>query len=89
MSEKQNNTPETPEEPMRPIEEAVSELERELLVRKRCYGRWVDDGKLSRVDAIDRYARLQSALCYLREAAADGDPSAPPGPLPPPENVPF
>lgn len=51
---------------MRSLEEAISEVERELQVRKRCYGRWVDDGKLSVVDARDRLDRLAAARDYLR-----------------------
>lgn len=57
--------------PERPLDEAISELERELLVRERCYGRWVEDGKMSRVDAVDRFLRLKSAVVYLRRLVSD------------------
>lgn len=53
----------------RNLEEQVSELERELAVRKRCYDRWVAEGKLSRVDARDRLERLQSALHTVQKVA--------------------
>ena len=52
---------------MRSQEEAVSELERELQVRKRCYDRWVTEGKLSNVDARDRLERLAAAIHYIKE----------------------
>jgi hypothetical protein len=50
---------------MRTIEEAVSEVSRELSVRRRCYARWIEDGKLSKVDANDRLERLEAAEHYL------------------------
>ena len=50
----------------RTLEEAASEVERELHVRERCYDRWVSEGKLTRVDAQDRYDRLLSALDFLQ-----------------------
>jgi len=50
----------------RPVIEALSEVSRELGVRMRCYDRWVDDGKLSSVDATDRYCRLEAAKKYLQ-----------------------
>lgn len=52
----------------RSAEEAHSELVRELNVRDRCYGRWVQDGKLSRTDARDRYDRLKTAIALLEDA---------------------
>lgn len=52
---------------MRAIEQAVSEVARELQVRQRCYPRWIQDGKMDQVDAIDRAERLEAALHYLRE----------------------
>jgi hypothetical protein len=39
------------------VEAALSEVEREMHVRERCYGRWVEEGKLSRIDAKDRMDR--------------------------------
>lgn len=53
----------------RSIAEAASELRREWGVRKRCYGRWVQDGKLTEVEAIDRLERLEAALDIVERAA--------------------
>jgi hypothetical protein len=64
------------ENKLRPLVESISEVKRELQVRLRCYDRWVEDGKLTDVDATDRYCRLQSALTYL-EAVRDGEIGAP------------
>lgn len=52
---------------MRGIEEAVSEVARELQVRQRCYPRWIQDGKMDTIDAKDRSERLEAALHYLKE----------------------
>lgn len=52
----------------RSIEEALSECQRELQVRDRCYARWVSEGKLTSVDARDRMERLQAAVDYLDRA---------------------
>lgn len=49
----------------RTSQEALAEVRRELDVRKRCFSRWVDDGKMSEMDAVDRYERMYSALVYL------------------------
>jgi len=43
------------------IEGALGEVQRERQVRERCYGRWVDEGKLSRIDARDRMERIIQA----------------------------
>lgn len=51
----------------RSIAEALSELEREAHVRKRCYDRWVKEGRVSLVDAWDRQERLLSAIKLLRD----------------------
>lgn len=40
------------------LEEAGSELDREMSVRESCYKRWIADGKLSRIDAKDRWDRM-------------------------------
>lgn len=48
----------------RSVAEALSECQRELKVRDRCYDRWIDDGKLSQVEATDRMERLQMA-CHV------------------------
>lgn len=49
-------------------EEALSEVQRELEVRNRIYNKWVADGKLSYIDARDRYARLQKAYLMIKRA---------------------
>jgi hypothetical protein len=54
------------------IEEALSELEREYQVRERCYDRWIQDGKVSRIDARDRMERLAAAICALQAMQAAG-----------------
>lgn len=51
--------------PSRSLTEAIDEIFRELQVRKRCFPRWIDEGKISRTDAQDRIARQESALAYL------------------------
>jgi hypothetical protein len=56
----------------RNAEEAVSELEREAQVRKRCFDRWVTDGRLSYTDARDRQERLLSAIGLLRRMESGG-----------------
>lgn len=59
----------------RPLQEALDECLRELLLRERCFPRWIEEGRLSRTDANDRLERLRSAcielekLLALREAA--------------------
>jgi hypothetical protein len=55
--------------PCRSLEEAISEVDREIKVRVRCYDRWVSEGKLSSVDARDRVERLQAALAFLQRQA--------------------
>lgn len=54
----------------RSLEEAASEVERELQVRTRCYDRWIQDGKMTRIDAQDRYDRLATAFEYLQDGVA-------------------
>jgi hypothetical protein len=39
------------------IEPALGEIQREMQVRERCYPRWVEEGKLSRIDAKERLNR--------------------------------
>ena len=55
----------TANQPSRSLTEAIDEVFRELQVRKRCFPKWVDEGKISRTDAEDRIARQESALAYL------------------------
>lgn len=54
----------------RSTEEALSELQREMQVRMRCYDRWIEDGKLTTVDAVDRLDRLETAI-HLLESITD------------------
>ena len=49
----------------RSVREARSEIAREIQVRERCFDRWVADGKMSDIDAQDRFDRIVSALHYL------------------------
>ena len=59
------------------IDAAVGEIQRERLVRERCFPRWVEEGKLSRIDAKDRLDRqilaeeilllVLDSLPFLRE----------------------
>ena len=55
------------------IEPALGEVQRELQVRERCYPRWTEEGKMSRIDAKDRMARqilAQEILFLVLDAAA-------------------
>lgn len=49
------------------IEEAISEVDREVRLRQRCYDRWVSEGRLSAIDARDRLMRLEAAQAFLTE----------------------
>lgn len=62
----------------RTLEEAVSEVQREIEVRRRLYDTWVSNGKLSRVDAHDRLERLLSALRYLLSCSENTVPAETP-----------
>ena len=65
--------------PSRSLTEAIDEVFRELKVRKRCFPKWVDEGRISRTDAQDRIARQESALVYLeRLRDAESTPAAEP-----------
>ncbi len=55
--------------PERNLTEARDEVKRELCVRKRCFPRWIEDGRLSSTDAVDRIERLEAALHVLNKAA--------------------
>lgn len=54
------------------LEEAWSEVEREIQVRVRVYDKWIADGKLAWADARDRLARMQQASRYLKRMV-DGE----------------
>lgn len=49
----------------RELDECIAEMERELGVRHRCFRAWIDSGRLSRVDAAERFERLATALKFL------------------------
>lgn len=53
------------------VEAALSELTRELNVRERCFPNWIADGRLNRIDAIDRRDRLATAFKLLQDVADD------------------
>lgn len=50
---------------VRPGQEALDEVKRELSVRQRCFPRWIRDGKVSATDAQDRIDRLATAYDLL------------------------
>lgn len=52
---------------MRTVAEAISECRRELQVRRRCFDRWVADGKLDQIEATDRTERLDAAIVFLED----------------------
>ena len=53
----------------RTLQEAASELRRELGIRRRCYGRWIQDCKLDEIEATDRMERMEAALDCVERAA--------------------
>ena len=53
--------------PKRPITEAIDEVHRELEVRRRIYGNWVSEGKLTYQEARNRGERMEAALQWLRD----------------------
>ena len=55
-------------EPVRsmPLQETIDECQRELNIRRRCFPRWIADGRASATDAQDRLDRLQTAIDYLK-----------------------
>jgi hypothetical protein len=55
---------------VRTITEAIDEVHRELCVRKRCFPRWIQDGRVSKTDAQDRIDRLATAFDLLSTLAA-------------------
>lgn len=74
-----SQTVSTANQPSRSLTEAIDEVFRELQVRKRCFPRWIEDGRISRTDAQDRIARQESALAYLESLRpAESSPAAEP-----------
>lgn len=51
----------------RDLVEAIDECQRELNVRRRCFPRWVQDGRVSATDAQDRVDRLATAIEHLQK----------------------
>jgi hypothetical protein len=58
---------------LRSIQEARDECLRELALRRRCFDRWIAEGKISATDAQDRLDRMNTAvieldkICELRQ----------------------
>ena len=52
-------------------EAAADETAREVTVRRRCFVRWVQEGRLSKSEAHDRLTRLIKAQQLLSYIAAD------------------
>lgn len=46
---------------MTDLEKALCELERELNIRKKCYPRWIADGRMTKWEAIQRMEGFQIA----------------------------
>jgi hypothetical protein len=51
----------------RTLDEAVSEVNREVAVRERCFPRWIQEKRLDSIEAKDRLERLKSAANYLED----------------------
>ena len=58
------------------MEEAISELQREMDTRKRIFDNWVATGRCSWVDAHDRMERHLSALSLLIQYSNELDQAA-------------
>jgi hypothetical protein len=50
----------------RSLDEALSEVSREMNVRIRCFPRWIEEKKMDKVEAQDRLDRLQLAQNLLQ-----------------------
>lgn len=65
----------------RSADEALAEVEREMQVRERCFVRWIEEGRVTRVDAKDRLQRLKKAQAMLAKIvdlnAVESAPKAP------------
>ena len=51
----------------RSIQEALSEVNRELQVRVRCFPRWIKEGRVDAIEAEDRLDRLSAAKHFLEQ----------------------
>lgn len=49
------------------IQLALDEVNRERLVRERCFPRWIGEGKISKSDARDRLSRIIKAEEILQK----------------------
>lgn len=49
---------------------AKDEVIRELMVRKRCYDKWVAEGKLTPTEAHSRWTAICSAVAHLERLEA-------------------
>lgn len=56
----------------RSLKEALSEVNRELAVRTRCFPRWIAEGRVDAIEAKDRLDRLTAAKHFL-ELCLEGD----------------
>lgn len=59
-------------------QEALDELHRELGIRKRCFKRWIADGRVSATDAQDRLDRLATAIQLINAQSSEVAQSAVP-----------
>jgi len=48
------------------VQEALDEIEREYNVRKRCFPRWVQEGRVSATEARDRLCRQGHAAHIVK-----------------------
>lgn len=56
------------------LDAARAEVAREFNVRKRCFPRWVEDGRMTAFEAKERLER-QAAACFFLERLAGGVPA--------------
>ena len=56
---------------VRTQQEALDELIREMNVRKRCFTRWIADGRVSATDAQDRLDRIATAVTMLHAMSSE------------------
>lgn len=54
----------------RDLDQAHGEAVRELTVRNRCFPRWVEEGRITKMDAKDRLERLEAAVWFLEQLIA-------------------
>lgn len=63
---------------LRDRQQALDELHRELGIRKRCFRRWIADGRVSATDAQDRIDRLATAIELITGQSSEVQQSAVP-----------